>query len=193
MKPIFTALLALCLCACSVFRTEEKVAPLPDSSAALQHWHISGKVGIRLQDQAHSAYIEWTQHANAFDVLLFGPLGQSKNRLTGRPGDVQLKLASGDTWHDTSPEALLDKLYGWQLPISRAQYWVKGLPAPQTPATTRFNADGSLAHLMQDGWSIDYVAYQNASPLQLPQKLIMRYSNVRVTLIITQWNSLAPP
>jgi outer membrane lipoprotein LolB len=165
---------------------------MPDNSGALLHWHISGKVGIRLPDDAHSAYVEWTQHADDFDVLLFGPLGQGKSRLLGKPGEVQLKLANGDTWRDTSPEALLDRLYGWQLPVSRAQYWVKGLAAPKTHAVTRFNADGTLAHLEQDGWNIDYLNYQDSAPIRLPQKLIMQYDQVRVTLVVKQWQSLAP-
>jgi len=183
--------------ACSLFQAAEDTAPLPDNSAALLHWHISGKIGIRLPEGAHSAYVEWTQHANAFDVLLFGPLGQGKSRLQGKPGDVQLSLANGDTWHDQSPEALLTRLYGWQLPVSRAQYWVKGLAAPASAAITQFNADGSLAHLEQDGWVIDYLAYfslngQDTKPIRLPQKLIMRYDAVRVTLIIKQWQALQP-
>lgn len=201
MKPIYTALLALLLSACSVFRGADVAAPMPDQSAALLHWHISGKVGIRLPNDAHSAYIEWTQHANVFDVLLFGPLGQGKSRLEGQPGDVRLNLSNGDVWRDKSPEALLDKLYGWQLPVTRAQYWVKGLAAPGTQATTRLNTDGTINHLEQDGWVIDYPVYvaakeQDTAPLRLPRKLIMRYDtearNVRVTLIIKQWKALQP-
>lgn len=196
MKQLCIVLMVSLLGACSLFQTAEKSAPMPDNSAALLHWHISGKVGIRLPDAAHSAYVEWTQHANAFDVLLFGPLGQGKSRLLGKPGKVQLNLANGDTWKDTSPEALLNRLYGWQLPVSRAQYWVKGLAAPGMPAVTQFNADGTLAHLEQDGWSIDYLEYgpqaQGTAPIRLPQRLVMRYDNVRVTLVIKQWQALPP-
>lgn len=193
MKRLCTLALTLLLGACGLFPAhEEPAAPMPDNSGALLHWHISGKVGIRLPAEAHSAYVEWTQHANDFDVLLFGPLGQGKSRLLGKPGAVQLQLANGDTWRDTSPEALLDRLYGWQLPVSRAQYWVKGLAAPKTPAVTQLNADGTLAHLEQDGWRIDYLNYQqDAAPIRLPQKLIMQYDQVRVTLVIKQWQSLA--
>lgn len=200
MRQLCILLMVSLLGACSLFQTGEqstgKAAPMPDNSSALLHWHISGKVGIRLPDAAHSAYVEWTQHANTFDVLLFGPLGQGKSRLQGEPGAVQLNLANGDTWNDSSPEALLDKLYGWQLPVSRAQYWVKGLAAPGTPAVTQFNADGTLAHLQQDGWSIDFLQYSEpqelgTAPIRLPRKLIMRYDNVRVTLIIKQWQSLS--
>jgi len=193
MKRLFiVGLTALLLAGCGMFQTaEEHAASMPDSSTQLLHWHISGKVGIRLPDDAHSAYVEWTQHANAFDVLLFGPLGQGKSRLHGKPGAVELSLANGDVWNDKSPEALLMKLYGWQLPISRAQYWVKGLAAPDTAAVTKFNADGSLAHLEQDGWDINYLNYQDTKPIRLPQKLIMHYDQVRVTLIVTQWQALS--
>jgi len=196
MKPFYVVVLALLLSACGLLQTTEKTAPMPDNSTLLLDWHISGKIGIRLPDDAHSAYVEWTQHANAFDVLLFGPLGQGKSRLKGKPGVVELSLANGDVWNDKSPEALLMKLYGWQLPISRAQYWVKGLAAPDTAAVTKFNADGSLAHLEQDGWDIDYLNYQETQSqetksIRLPQKLIMHYDQVRVTLIVKQWQALS--
>jgi outer membrane lipoprotein LolB len=184
--------MALLLAGCSLFQQQRQGVPVPDDSAALQHWHVSGKVGIRLPDGAHSAYVEWSQRANAFDVLLFGPLGQGKSRLQGKPGAVQLHLANGDVWQDQSPEALLMKLYGWQLPVSRAQYWVKGRAAPGTPAQTRSNADGSLAHLEQDGWSIDYTDYMELAPLRLPRKMIMRYEQLRATLVISEWRALAP-
>ena len=198
MKPLCIVLMVSLLGACSLLSpSAERTTPMPDSSTALLHWHISGKVGIRLPNEAHSAYLEWTQHANAFDVLLFGPLGQGKSRLQGKPGAVQLTRADGDVWHDKSPEALLQRLYGWQLPVSRAQYWVKGLAAPGTSAKTQFNADGTLAHLQQDGWSIDYIEYlgaleQGSTPIRLPRKMLMRYDAVRVTLIIKEWQSLPP-
>lgn len=195
MKSILTLiLLALLLPGCSLFQTTPATIPLPDNAQQLKHWHISGKFGVRLQNEAHSAYVEWTQHNTHFEVLLFGPLGQGKSRLRGSDNHVQLDTANGETWHDTSPEALLERLYGWQLPVSRAQYWVKGLAAPNSPAQLLRDTNGNITHLEQDGWTIDYTAYLPPVPgqAQLPQKLVMRYDGVRVTLLIRQWQALAP-
>lgn len=176
---------------CGVFRSAPTPATMPDAATQLMHWHISGKAGIRLRNEAHSAYVEWQQHDDRFDLLLFGPLGQGKSRLRGDARAVQLETAGGDIWRDSSPEALLERLYGWQLPVSRAQYWVKGLAAPGSPANVQHNSDGSLSHLEQDGWVIDYISYQAPAPALLPQKLVMRYDGVRVTLVIKQWQALA--
>jgi len=188
---VFVLMALALLPGCSVFQTAPTTASMPGSAAQLMDWHISGKAGIRLRNEAHSAYVEWTQHDDSFDLLLFGPLGQGKSRLRGDQRTVSLETASGETWHDTSPETLLERLYGWQLPVSRAQYWVKGLAAPDSSASVQRNADGSLSHLEQDGWIIDYLSYQPPSPALLPQKLVMRYDGVRVTLIIKQWQALA--
>jgi outer membrane lipoprotein LolB len=189
--PLCMALLLLC--GCSTFQQAAVVTDMPSQASALSNWHISGKVGVRLRDDAHSAYIEWTQQGPHFDLLLFGPLGQGKSRLWGDASGVELTTARGETWRDRSPEALLQRLYGWQLPVSRAQYWVKGLAAPKSNARRKYNADGTLSHLEQEGWIIDYVSYQQVATARLPHKLIMRYDAVRVTLIISRWEALAPP
>jgi outer membrane lipoprotein LolB len=159
---------------------------------AIADWQLQGKLGVRTPDENGSASVKWTQEMANYQLSLSGPLGQKRMIITGTPGKVRLEQTGEPAQEARSPEALLKKQLGWTLPVTQLAYWVRGVPAPKSRITRiEQNDDGLIAFLQQGGWLVTYSNYQdqtfNDTTLALPGRIIAEYEDVRLTLVIRQW------
>ncbi len=154
---------------------------------ALNGWQISGKVGIRAPKDSGSGTLFWLQRQDYYDIRLSGPLGRGAARLTGRPGAILLEVANQGRYEAESPEALLEEKLGWRLPISHLQWWVRGLPAPDSRSRVTLDAASQLAHLQQDGWDVEYLSYVEQNGYSLPERIKLHGEDLDVTLVIKDW------
>lgn len=158
----------------------------------ISEWKMSGKLGIKTPSDSGSASIHWQQKAAIYEIQLHGPLGQKSISILGDSHQVSLKEKGKPVMKARSPEALIKKATGWNLPLTQLNYWVRGLPAPKnkikqiTP-----NALGLMAQLEQSGWIIDYPSYHQIQHqnqlIYLPKKIVASYKDIRLTLVIREW------
>ncbi len=168
----------------------DQVMSWPQRQAQLTQmtqWQVQGAVAIRTEAQAQTASVALTQNQQQFELQIFGPMGIGRNVLTGDPTQVTLQTGSGQTYHAQDAEALLQKQFGWTLPVSNLYYWLRGLPAPQTAAQLQFDRYHHLIKLQQQDWSITYVRYVSDRGIDLPSKIIMQRLDLRVLLVINEW------
>jgi outer membrane lipoprotein LolB len=162
--------------------------PLPaellamQDNIALSHWQLSGKLGIRNQQQTKSAYLNWQQCGESFDIRLSGPLGQGGARLQGSRGSVTLQTKD-KTSSASNPEQLLQQQLGWSMPISQLQYWVRGIPSPNQGYRNNLDNNG----FEQAGWQISYLQLQQVDNLTLPAKAIATHPRLKLTLLLKNW------
>jgi outer membrane lipoprotein LolB len=162
--------------------------PLPAELLAMQdniglsHWQLSGKLGIRNQQQAKSAYLNWQQCGEFFDIRLSGPLGQGGARLQGSRESVTLQTTD-KTSSASNPEQLLQQQLGWSMPISQLHYWVRGIPSPNQGYRNNPDNNG----FEQAGWHISYLQLQQVDNLTLPAKAIATHPRLKLTLLLKKW------
>jgi outer membrane lipoprotein LolB len=93
-------------------------------------------------------------------------------------------------------EELLYRYTGWRLPITNLNYWVRGVPVPDLPAIRELDDAGRLKTLRQQGWEVQYQEYVRFEGHELPNRLTLTYTPVRVTaelpamevrLVIDRW------
>jgi outer membrane lipoprotein LolB len=160
--------------------------------AALSHWQLSGKLGIRAPSDSGSASLNWRQDGRRYRIDLSGPLGQKRMLINGRPGRVTLAQAGQKTRSAASAEELIAQVANWNLPVTQLGYWVRGLPSPSSPIEQiQKDERGLITELQQGGWHISYAGYAaqplNGASLPLPQKIIAQYADLRLTLIARSW------
>jgi outer membrane lipoprotein LolB len=154
----------------------------------LQTWTIKGIVGIRKGDKGVNAHLNWQQQGDRYRLELFGPLGINSVQLIGSSQSVEL-INANQAYRASNPEALLEQRTGWILPVSNLYFWIRGLPAPGEHAIQQLDAQNRLSLLQQQGWQINYLDYMSAQGLDLPSKLELINNQVRVRIIINEWNN----
>ena len=156
--------------------------------SALQSWHINGKIAVITAEDSGSASVDWLERQGNYTISMYGPLGANGLTMKGGPGQVTLKTSDGKTVTAASAEALLAQQWGWKLPLSYLKYWVRGLPVPNLPAQSRFDAAHRLASLNQQGFTIQYQGYTSAGTLDLPQHLSISSPSLKSKIVIYKWN-----
>lgn len=159
---------------------------------AIADWQLAGKLGIRTADDNGSASIKWSQHLTHYRISLSGPLGQKSMIITGTPASVRLEQTGEPPQEAKTAEALIKKSAGWTLPVAQLTYWVRGVPAPKLRIThLQQSQNGLISNLAQGGWTIRYSDYRDQTldgrVLPLPGKIIAEYKDVRLVLVIRDW------
>ena len=179
-RRALTAALLLLLAACS--STPQAPEPIPNTkgNATIAAWQLSGKIGLRSEGQAHSAYLNWQQCGDDYRIRVSGPLGQGAASLSGNSHQATLRSRNGESSAD-NPEQLLEQQLGWSIPVAQLLYWIRGIPAPKQ--SYQFTDQ----QLRQAGWQIDYQRWQQVDQYQLPAKMTATHPRAKVTLILKDW------
>lgn len=152
-----------------------------------RHWQLSGKLGLRGPQLAESAYLNWRQCGEQYDMRISGPLGQSVARIDGNGSQLTVRLEGQEPVATADPEQLLQERLGWSVPLRALRYWVRAEPAPGN--TAQFDGPaGQPTELRQLGWQVRYLAWHQAGAIALPAKLTLRNdSGMQATLLISDW------
>lgn len=209
LRPALLAGIVLLLSACASQMPDQssQLPPIPAAPSiqtqwkdyqqllgSFGFWNVEGKLGIRTPNDSGSAYLNWKQQPEQFAIHLSGPLGQGSIWIRGDNTQVSLERSGEETLYAPSPEQLMYNAMGWWLPVSDLHYWVKGIPAPDTPIENQQrNDDGTLLSLTQNQWQLSYSRYQQSKGWYLPTKVIAQYrpagqqDAIKLTLIIKNW------
>lgn len=159
----------------------------------IQQWQVSGKIGLRHGGNAESAYLNWDQCGEQYEIRLSGPLGQGAAKLYGNSNKAYLQTSDGQIFVADNPEQLLLQQFGWSLPLSPFKYWLRGLPSPTHP----FQPVNNSNNFQQQQWQLNFLRFSHIDGHQLPTKLKAEHlapqhfatgkSPLAVTLIIKNW------
>ena len=176
--------LALLLAACAAPqpRPAGPVEPLTEP------WRAQGRLAVTVDEEAWHGSFTWREETHRRRVEMSGPLGQGTIRLTEDADGATLELSGDETVTGSDAASLLQEHAGWSLPVDGLRYWIAARADPGRPAETRHDADGRLASLDQDGWTVDYGRYREVMGHLLPHRLSLRRPGLKVKLAIDQWS-----
>jgi outer membrane lipoprotein LolB len=157
------------------------------SAQYLTFWQLKGKIAIQTNAESGSAIVNWTQEKHRFNLSLLSPLGTTALNLSGQPGHVLLSTSDGKQITAETPEQLLVKVWGWHLPVSYLQYWVRGLPAPGLLANKQYDHLKRLTYLKQGEWQIQFLNYSSVGQIDLPNRLTISSPTLQTKIVIHEW------
>jgi outer membrane lipoprotein LolB len=145
---------------------------------------VTGRVAVRYGDEAASGRVTW-RHSDADDDLLIStPLGQGIAEIRRRDGVYTLVTSDGQRFSAADPEQLTEQALGYALPLAGLPDWLRARAQPGVPAETRH--DGArLAELRQQGWTIEYLAYDDER--RLPTRVRLTRGAFDIRLAIEEW------
>lgn len=141
-------------------------------------WSLSGRLGVAAGNRHGTFTVDWRQHKDNYQIVLLGPMGIGVARITGSPDRVTLKIPRHAPMTARSPEALLVRSLGLNIPVTPLRYWVRGKPAPGPYQPT---SDG----FKQQGWTVKYLDYLQG----LPTRIRLTRPRVKLIMVVTQWTT----
>ncbi len=190
--PSLLAVVALLVSGCAALAPEPPPAELDwkarsERLARLDCWELSAKLGIRSGEEAHGVVVEWVQSGTNYEIQLYGPLGVGSASIAGRPGWVTMQVSSNRMMVGRDPETLVEREFGWKLPLSNLVYWVRGLPAPGAKDYASLDELQRLAVLRQNGWHLTFLEYEPAYSQYLPSRILLTDEVTTVKFLVKKW------
>jgi outer membrane lipoprotein LolB len=153
----------------------------------LQRWQFDGRIAVRTGPDGFNGKLRWAQQRDNFEATVSGPLGVGTVRIEGDQRRVVLTDKDGVRTELGDAERELRYRYGWTIPVASLRYWALGIPDPGSAAEARFNADGQLERILQQGWSVDITRYGDGGGQLMPMRLSVQNADTRVRLVIDHW------
>jgi len=160
--------------------------------SGLDVWRLSGRIAVQMDRDAFSANLFWQQDSGGYIVRVAAPLGRGTYELRGTADGVRLQTSDNRMLFADDAGTLMRENLGWELPVSGLAWWIRGLPEPGVqPSAMGVDAAGRLNNLTQSGWDVIYRRYESNGDLELPGKMELRNTRLKVRLVINEW-SLEP-
>lgn len=159
--------------------------------AGIEQWQLKGRIGISTEDSSGSAKLFWKQHADRYVLRIVAPLGQGTLLIEGSAAGVTMRNSKGEEFSASNVESLIWQQTGWIIPVSDLRYWILGLPADSGAGDTyQLDSNGHMTALNGRDWQINFQRYRRVGEYELPDKIRLQNSQLRIKLAITDWNIL---
>ena len=156
----------------------------------LERWSIKGRMAFNTDKESWTVTLHWEKEADRFKIRMIAPLGQGTWQLSGDHDHVRLTTEDNHQYEAVSAEALLRQTLGWEVPLQGLEYWVRGIPQPDSPMKQiAFDEQGRMINLQQAGWRISILQYDNIDGTDLPGKLFMSNDHFTLKLVIKDWQT----
>jgi outer membrane lipoprotein LolB len=155
---------------CAVKPREPSTSNATTSVTAQTSRAYHGRFAVQYNDQngqQRNAYgnFTWQENGDTVTLQLRNPLGQTLAIVTSSPSSATLELPNRDPQTAGNVSDLMQSTLGFALPVEGLRYWLQPSPAPTSRARTTMDAssrNGRLKEIVQDGWTINYLAYGDA-------------------------------
>ncbi|MGD7035376.1 lipoprotein insertase outer membrane protein LolB [Methylotuvimicrobium buryatense] len=154
-----------------------------DGFYQLQEWSLDGRVSLTARSDSWAAAIEWRRADSDEMIRISGPFGQGAVNIHIADDYVDVDRGEGAVrYYDWSDEFITEQL-GFYVPLRSLRYWVVGLTDPNESFENIGNG------FIQDNWTIRYRKMQKTDRGVLPYKIDVSNPEVKLKLIIDQWNT----
>ncbi len=160
-------------------RREALLAPMSD-------WQLVGRLGVSDGRDSGSGSLTWSQQGDAYQFELHAPVTGKTWLLTGDASRAELQGLRETTVVGDDAASLLRRELGWRVPVAELAWWARGMRAPGK-AELSLRADGLPARIVQAGWQVDFLDYDETQRPPLPRKLFAENGNYKVRLAIQRW------
>jgi outer membrane lipoprotein LolB len=137
-------------------------------------FHAQGRFSANYEEKVFAARFDWRHEPDVDEIEVISPFGTTVAGLTRTGKTVAVQRGDGPqhTQQMEDWETLTKQTFGFPLPVESLAYWVRGVPAPEAPATVTRDAAGRPDSLRQQGWTVQY---HYAAAAREPERLDILY------------------
>lgn len=182
----------LLLAGCAALPPQQEPAayrPHLQRISEINSFALSGRIGVLTETKGFSGTMRWHHRTDGDDIAFYSPLGTQLGQLNADADGVTLTTSNQKTYQADDAETLTQQTLGWSLPMAGLPDWVLGRPTSGAVEILAWDEAGHITHLKQQGWDIEYSAYQEASSRQLPGKVVLKSPKLDLKLVIENWQT----
>lgn len=206
LRATLPLLILVCGCAGVARQPVNDLAPAVRQAALqqIEHFIVSGKLGIWSEDQALSSRFTWSQSGDAISVTLSAPLGLGQWRLSDSPvSGAALQRGTEPAWRDTSLDRLVQRALALDtpVPVSQLGFWLKGsVGEGLAPQFDDFGRLESLRYVdsAEGRWQMRVLRYRHADAQEVPALIVANGTatvadgsreTYRLRLVLDEWRA----
>lgn len=182
------------LSACGHLREQSSATPpgwaeQAAKQRAISAWYVEGRLGVQTATQGGSLDVFWNQQGQPYQIRLIAPLGQGAFLVTGDADSASLQTINGEIRSAASADQLFADSLGVKLPLASLRSWLRGLPAAGD-SELRWDEQGHLYIIEQDGWRVELARYQKQDDLILPHAFYLTRRDqpeLMIRLLLRSW------
>jgi len=163
--------------------------------AAIDGWDLRGRIAVKSADGGGQGRIDWQQRREEAQLSVSGPFGLGAWQIRFNEREIFVTDGSGEVAASyAGPDAadrFLEAQLGWSFPAVSARYWLLGIPAPGLPYRERYDDDGWLIAIEQQGWSVRYEGFSERETHWLPRKISVENDSGRLRLVLDEFTTMA--
>lgn len=187
-KRLATALAIAVLAGCAALKPSDR----PAERAA--DFDLVGRVAVAFDGRHFSSGLRWQHAPDRDEVWLNTPTGQAVAHILADEEGATLTGADRQAYRAADVEALTRQALGWELPLTRLAWWVRGEAIPGSPATEPVrDQQGRLVRFVQDGWSITLAHAGPEEPGVRPRRIELARGGHQIRLVIDDWRGDGAP
>lgn len=156
--------------------------------AELESWGLRGRVALNQGGRGAQARVRWRQQGALARLELSGPWGMGAERVRIEGEEVTL-FSDGGWISMCAPGMGIDELAMLceGAPLKSLNYWLRGLPDPDSPVTEHRPGSGAFREFHQDGWRIEVSALARSGELTVPRRIHISGPDATLRMAITSW------
>jgi len=158
--------------------------------AGFSGWNMVGRLAVSNSEDGGSGHFSWKKNSAGSHMDFHGALGRGAWRLDADQEGAEIRFADGTIHRADSIDQLVRMQLGWEIPVDKLSWWVRGLAAPGEYQKWEIDEDGNLSELLQNGWTIEFGRYRIFEGISLPVKLVARQADWKVKLAVSDWKLL---
>jgi outer membrane lipoprotein LolB len=188
LKP-FAAVIALAMIAgCAALMPSDRPAERAGA------FDLVGRVAVAFDGRNFSSGLRWRHAPDREEVWLNTPTGQAVAHILADEEGATLTGADRQTHRAADVEALTRQALGWELPLTRLAWWVRGEAVPGSPlAEPVRDQRGRLVRFVQNGWNIT-LAHPGAEEAGgMPRRVELARGGHHIRLVIDDWRGDGAP
>lgn len=165
----------------------------PERLPAGEPFDILGRVLASSEGRAFSSGFRWRHDVDEDEIWLMSPAGQVLAHIAATADEATFTAVDQQQYQASSVESLMQRALGWAMPLSRLQYWVRGVTVPGSAVTSVVrDASGRVSELEQDEWRIRYAYTAASADPQQPRRLDLLRGTQQIRLVIDEWRRNQP-
>src|SRR5688500_18213128 len=178
-RTFVAAASALALAGCAALAPSDK----PAQRAAA--FDLVGRVAVTFDGRNFSSGLRWQHAVERDEVWLMTPTGQAVAHILADDEGATLTGADRQTYRAADVEALTRRALGWELPLARLAWWVRGemVPGGQPGEAVR-DQQGRLVRFVQDGWNVTLTHPAPGESGGLPQRVELARGGHQIRLVV---------